>query len=403
MAFLNMLRNKRRTLSSTVSIILALTTIILFEGFAQSMYDGMRESMIRSQLGHLQIYSKGFSQYGALQSGGLLLSEDEKNEIDTLISDIPGIKMVTHRLESDVLMATDSSQMSVNLIGIDPDKEAVVSSAIQVLSGSSLFKEQTDGILLGQELADALGVEEGDILTLLGSTVHQSMNVIDVEVIGTVTTGVKERDLRTAWVNNELVERFILTKGVTRTVVLLDDTTLTVTVFDAMNKKFAHLSDSIEIKTWEDLASYYHQVVNLFDFIFLFIKVILFIVAGFSIFYTLSLNVIERTNEIGVIRALGGSRSEVYSLFVTEGVLLGTIGATLGLIVSVVCANLLSQSGWMMPTPPGSTVNYPMGFLIEPSMAIQQLCIIILIALVGSFLPAFRACQFQIARALEHV
>jgi len=403
MAFLNLFRNKRRTLSSMVSLILALTAVILFEGFAQSMYDGMRESMIRSQLGHIQIYAKGFSQFGALQSGKLLLDEQDKTEVKAIAESLPGVKVVTHRLEADLLIATDTSQMAAKVEGIDPDKESVVSSAIQVLSGSSLFKEHTNGVLLGQELADALGVMEGDTLTLLGSTVHQSMNVMDVEVVGTVTTGVKERDLRTAWVNTELVEQFILSEGASRVVMLLDTTEATDSVLQQLNQRLSDMSDRVEVKTWSELATYYHQVVTLFDFIFLFIKAILFLVAGFSIFYALSLNVVERTNEIGVIRALGGSRTEVCSIFVTEGFVLGLIGALLGLGVSIISADILNQSGWMMPTPPGSTVTYPMGFLIEPKMALQQLGIIVCIALAGSFLPAFRASQLQIARALDYV
>ncbi|RJL53457.1 hypothetical protein D5071_05705 [Pectobacterium carotovorum] len=109
------------------------------------------------------------------------------------------VEIVTPRLGTDVLITNGDAQMSSHIVGIDPDKEAVLSSAIQLLQGSNLFPEQQDGVLLGGALAKALKVQVGDSLTLLGTAANQTINAMDVTVIGIVTTGVQERDLRTAY------------------------------------------------------------------------------------------------------------------------------------------------------------------------------------------------------------
>ena len=78
------------------------------------------------------------------------------------------------------------------------------------------------------------------------------------------------------------------------------------------------------MKTWSDLADYYHQVVALFDGVFGFIQIIVLFIVALSISNTMMMAVMERTKEIGTIRAMGGTPFEVISLFVLESIYLGS-------------------------------------------------------------------------------
>lgn len=402
LALRNLLRNKRRTLVSVTNLALALAAILLLSGFCESMYQGLRESMIRSQLGHIQLFKKGFNQFGALSDTGMLLPEPLKNRIMAQAKALPDVEIVTPRLETDVLITNGDAQMSSHIIGIDPDKEAVLSSAIQVLEGSQLFPEQQDGILLGAALAKALKVHIGDTLTLLGTTANQTINAMDVKIIGIVTTGVQERDLRTAYANLSLIENFLLSKGATRVVILLDDTAKTEQVSQQLIHALHNDGSGFELRTWSQLATYYHQVVGLFSAIFTFVNVILLVVAAFAVSHALSMNVIERTREIGVIRAIGASRGEVVGLFVLEGGILGVAGGVLGVMVAYALAAVLNHSGLIMPTPPGNTVTYPLRILLTPLICLYAFAASLITALVCSVLPAVQAGKLIIIRALNH-
>ncbi|EBJ7123007.1 ABC transporter permease [Salmonella enterica] len=402
LALRNLFRNKRRTLVSVTNLALALAAILLFSGFCESMYQGLRESMIRSQLGHIQLFKQGFNQFGALSDAGMLLPEPLKNRIVAQAQALPDVEIVTSRLETDVLITNGDAQMSSHIVGIDPDKEAVLSSAIQLLQGSNLFPEQQDGVLLGAALAKALKVKVGDSLTLLGTSANQTINAMDVTVIGIVTTGVQERDLRTAYANLSLVENFLLSKGATRVVILLNDTAKTDRVSRQLLHSLQNDDSDFELRTWSELATYYHQVVGLFSAIFTFVNVILLVVAAFAVSHALSMNVVERTREIGVIRAIGASRSEVVGLFVMEGGMLGVAGGVLGVLLAWTLAALLNQSGLMMPTPPGNTVTYPLRILLTPLMCLYAFAASVFTALVCSVLPAARAGKLIIIRALNH-
>lgn len=190
--------------------------------------------MIRSQLGHIQLFKQGFNQFGALSDASMLLPELLKNHI--VAQALPDVEIVTPRLETDVLITNGDAQMSSNIVGFAPDKEAVLSWTIQLLQRSNLFPEQQDGILLGAALSKALKVKVGDSLTLLGTAANQTINVMDVTVIGIVTTGVQEQDLRRAYANLSLVDNFLLSKGATRVVILLNDTAKT----DRVSRQLLH-------------------------------------------------------------------------------------------------------------------------------------------------------------------
>ncbi|WP_340617580.1 ABC transporter permease [Xenorhabdus entomophaga] len=402
LAFRNLLRNKRRTILSITNIALALAAILLFSGFCESMYQGLRESMIRSQLGHIQFFSRGFNQYGALSDTSMLLPEALKNRIMTLAGKQPDVEIVTERLETDVLITNGDAQMSTHLVGIDSDKEAILSSAIQVQLGSSLFPEQKQSILLGGALARALNVKVGDTLTILGTAVNQTINAMDVTVSGIVTTGVMERDLRTAYANLAMVQDFMLSKGATRIVVLLNDTNKTDRTAKLLSTGLGVDTDKVEVRTWYQLATYYRQVVGLFNAIFTFVNIILLAVAAFAVSHALSMNVVERTREIGVIRAIGASRGEVIRLFVLEGGILGILGGLSGIVLAWLLAIILNNSGVMMPTPPGNTVTYPMRILLTPQLYFHAFCASVTMSLVCSLLPAMRAGKLVITKALNH-
>lgn len=402
LALRNLLRNKRRTTVSVSNLALALAAVLLFSGFCESMYQGLRESMIRTQLGHIQIFSKGFNQFGALSDASMLLPETVKKRIMTQAQQQPETVVVAERLETDILIANNDAQMSSHFIGIDPDKEATLSSAIQLQSGANLFPEQRDAILLGGALAKALNIQVGDSLTLLGTASNQTINAMDVTVAGIVTTGVEERDLRTAYANLALVQDFLLTHGATRIVVLLKDTQQTDRVMQQLTSEIKGDAGRIEVRSWSQLATYYHQVVALFSAIFTFVNVILLAVAAFAISHVLSMNVVERTREIGVIRAIGASRREVVALFVMEGGLLGIIGGVAGLLLAWLITLLLNHSGLMMPTPPGNTVTYPLRILLTTHQCLTAFGASVTVSLLCSLLPALRAGRLVITRALNH-
>ena len=88
------------------------------------------------------------------------------------------------------------------------------------------------------------------------------------------------------------------------------------------------------MRDFAELTPFYGQVVRLFRAIFLFIALIMGVIVLFAVVNTMTMNVMERTNEIGTIRAMGVRRNGIRAQFVLEGWLLGAIGATVGVVLA---------------------------------------------------------------------
>jgi putative ABC transport system permease protein len=400
-ALLNVLRNRRRSVITLMAIQVGVIALVIFGGFVASMYDGMRENMIRSQLGHLQVYKQGFNQYGHLEPQKYLLSRARMSQIIDLVEQVPGVELVTPRLGFSGLVTNGSQSLAIVGNGIDPDKEGLLSSAISIVAGEDLFPEDSRGALVGQGLFNALNAKIGDYLTLLSSTADGAVNAVDIQIIGAINTGIRDVDNRLVRINLSHAQDLMFTDGTSRLVVLLSDTSQTDAVIVQLNTLFKNKGLDLEIKSWSQLADYYHEVVNLFDGVFGFIKVIVLFIAALSIANTMMMAVMERTPEIGSIRAMGGTRREVMLLFLTEAGYLGVFGSLLGVVFGILMANGITMAEFMMPTPPGSSQSYPIRIFVQWSVLWQTALTGIAVAVVASIYPAFKASRLQINQALR--
>ncbi|WP_095144248.1 FtsX-like permease family protein [Pseudomonas sp. Irchel s3b6] len=396
----NSLASPRRAAFVIANILCGVVLVVLIDGYATSMFRGMRDGMIQSGLGHAQIFAQGLQTRGNLQSVSVLIPAETAAGVLAALKAQPGVRVATPRVETSVMASNGEFSQVGQMIGVDPDTSALVSSGLRITAGRDLFEDDSNGILLGVGLANALGFKPGDTVTLLGSTVDNTLNGIDLEVIGLVSTGVRESDARLMYVTLETAQTFLMTDGITRIAVLLEDTDATETFVD---DTAAVLSDGLEIQGWRTLAPTYSEVVDLFSTIFLVIKAAIGLFVVLAVANTIAICVVERTREIGIARAIGDQRLEIARQYALEGVLLGIVGSMLGMGMALGLAELLSNSGLNMPTPPGSTVDYPLRFIVTgPNLTLAGV-LAVLVAFVASLLPAIKAANTSIVGALRHV
>ena len=129
--------------------------------------------------------------------------------------------------------------------------------------------------------------------------------------------------------------------------------------YDALTPRLSGLPQQMTLKKWIDLATYYKQVRTLFNGIFLFMGLIVFFMVLMSSVNTLLMTMFERTREIGAMLAMGTPRAWIVALFMAEAVLIGIIGAVVGVVAGNLLGVLINHSGLHMPPPPGYTVNIP--------------------------------------------
>lgn len=402
-ALRNIRRHRRRSIVTLATVASAVIGIVLFGGFIEANYTGLRESVIRSQYGHAQIHAAGYEAQHRADPDRVRLSPDTAETVRTLLAHDPHVLMSSRRLEFAALIGNEKNSQAAIVRGVDPDTESLINSALTVIDGDELTEDEPDGVLLGEGLAQALNARPGATLTLLGSTVDGTMNAVDVKVAGIFRSFAKEYDDRAVMMGLKHAGQLLGTQSVDTVVVLLDDTD----ALDGVLTRFGAAAQAaglkLEWQTWSELASYYHKVVALYDGFFLFISLVIVVVVMFGITNTMLVAVMERTAEIGTLRALGTRRGGIVAQFLTEGVVLGTGSALIGVALGILAAHGITQLEIMMPAPPGSSKGFPLRIEDVPGLWAGCLLAVAGIAAFATLLPAVRAARQPVVAALRHV
>ena len=401
LALLNVLRNGRRSVITLLAIQFGVISLVLMGGYFASMFEGMRESSIRSQLGHIQIYQKGFNQFGTQEPENYLIDREVLEKVTQTVEGLEQVELVTPRLNFTGLLSDGGKSLAVVVEGINPDKEALLSSAVKLTKGEELFEDDTTGGLIGDGLFNSLNLNIGDNLTLMATTADGSFDARDVMATGAISTGSRELDSRFLRIHLQNAQDLMYTEGVTRIVVLLKNTEDTNKVMAQLKTQFEQQGLDLELRSWSDLADYYHEVVSLFSGIFNVVQVIVLAIVLLGIVNTMVMAVMERTPEIGTIRAIGGTRTEVMTLFITEAFILGLIGSVLGVIFAILLAKGITMGEFMMPTPPGSSQTYPIRIFTNAELLLKNGVFGLVIAVISSIYPAVKASRMLITQALR--
>jgi putative ABC transport system permease protein len=244
-------------------------------------------------------------------------------------------------------------------------------------------------------------------IDLLAATGSGAPNVVRLELARVEVQPFKELDDNYVGMHLKLAQDLIYGRGEHQTtgIVLQLHRTEDMEVARArllLLFKTHHLD--LEIRDFTDLTPQYTQITALFRSIFSFIILIIAIVALFTVSNAMSMSVIERTAEIGTIRAMGVRRQGIRRQFLVEGSLLGVVGATVGVLVGYAVAYGVNhlQLSW---TPPGAAAPVPLRLYMAGAyllILVTWVGLVFTSALAAS-IPASRAARMPVVDALRHV
>jgi putative ABC transport system permease protein len=400
LALRNLFRNRRRSAITLSVIVFGSVGLILFGGYKAVTFRALRESTIRGRIGHLQIYRAGYAK--ARSQKPLEYALDDVGSVRAAIERDPRVQYTEAQITLMGLAGNGEKSETFLATAVEPGKRHEMRGQ-KIVAGTDLPRNESDAVLVGQGLAASLNVKPGDTITLMTTTTTGSLNAIDARVAGIVVTGVKEYDDRSIKMALAGAQQLLQTRKVERLLVFLNDTDDTAAVQAELTALFAAKQWALEMKNWSELASFYHQVVLLYNGIFGFLGLIVFGVVVFSVANTIAMSTFERTREIGTLMAVGTTRGQVWRMFFAEGVLVGAFGGVLGLAAGALLSWLINRGNIMLPPPPGYTVGYRLQLLLQAPVMVTAFTIALATATLSSILPALRASRMKIVDALGHI
>lgn len=407
-AFLNVLRNKRRTLITVLAIMFGCVSIIIYGGYVEATYVGVRDQTIYSGMGHLQVFKKGYNAFGNTDPEKYMLPPEAVQKIMEVSKKIPEIKLISRRISFGGLLNNGSISNGIFGEGIEAEQEERLKSAkketktIDILYGEKLSSDQTGAIMLGKALADTFNVKAGDSLTLISATVEGAVNALDVTVGAVVTTGDTEKDSRFIQATLNDIQILKNTQKISQLTILLHNTADTFAVQEKLEQEFKKAGFDFEMKNWDELAEFYHQIYEYYEDTFLVISMVILFVVIIGIANTMTMAVMERTSELGTLRALGNNRKQLVALVLSESIYIGIIGAVFGIFLGVLLAEGITTIKLMQPPPPGCTRGYPYEIFYTTALLAKAFMIGIASSFISSIYPSIKASRLKIVDALRH-
>lgn len=397
LAIRNITRHHLRSLLSIAMIAGAVSAMVLFQGFSNYSLAALKWIAAENQYGNMQIAPVKYWSPGKESRTERLFAV---NDLDELKARYPQIERLSGRLSFFGLVSNNDLSVGAKVIGIDSVGEPQFKKSMRMTAGT--FFETTDEKLavVGQLLAKQMNVDVGDNITILTNTIDGVMNAMDITVTGVFSAGIDEIDSQVIYLPLKVTQELLDTTQVDIAVVKFNELEMAEANLEKINQDLKRERPNLIAKSWRQLAVLFRQVDNFYGVQNRLIECILLSLMFLGILNTVSMTVVERTGEIGTLRALGESRKEIVTQFLLESLIVALIGILCAIVSSYGIIKLVESVKIMTEMPGASTP-----FQIKIYFLISSVCYASAMALVttvfATLIPALRASKMDIVEALR--
>ena len=465
-------RNRRRSLTTLLAMMLGLTTVLLFGGYIRDINYAMQTDFVKLT-GHLQVQHRDYFRFGSGNPAAYGV-KDYRRLLDTVRADpvlAPMLVVATPTLQFGAIAGNFAAGVSrpVLVTGVDVDGQNLMRQwnayGQRVLSRPlSLSGTATDAAVIGVGVArvlqlcqplkvpdcegappppaaaglspsaadgaaatlppDIAGLADlgaapaaaapsaspsGPRIELLAASTRGAPNVAAVRVERAEFQGIKELDDAHVGLHLSQAQQLVFGAGepqVTAIAIQLKQTSQMQAARERLTQLLASdfAAQPLAVVDYEVLNPFYGQTLAMFAAIFGFISVLISAIVLFTVSNTMSMAVVERTVEIGTLRAIGLRQKGIRAMFLTEGIVLGCFGAVLGILAALALAEGINGLGltWI---PPGRVEHVALAVRLtgENALMLANAAGLIVVAALSALLPATRAARMNIVDALRHV
>ena len=334
----NVLRNRRRSVITVSSIAIGLAAMIFLWGFVDGMNRQMVENTTRYFAADVQVHLKGYHDDPTLD-----LTIAEAAPVLRAVREQPQVAAASVRLEGKALASRGDKSRGVMVTGVSPAEEARVSALNDAIVDGAALDAGSTGVLIGEKLAEALGVQTGEELVLVGQAYDGSIASGRYPVRGVFRTKIDELDGYLAVMPLDTVrELFAAPGGATAVALRLRDRD---ELESARSGLAARLGARYEVLGWPKLLPMVAVSVRFHEVTTYVVLLAFIVVVAAAVANPVLMAVLERVREFGVMLAVGASQARLLRLVLYEAMLLGLLGLVLGNALGLAVTAYFGSSG----------------------------------------------------------
>ena len=349
-AYTYIVSNKRLTMVAALGVTLGIAVFIFMNSMLAGFDKSSSEAFFKS-IPHIRIYkddeiSKPID-HQISQNIPVIINPKvvpanntiiNPKQVIQLLKNQSDVAFVTPQLTVGVFYNNAKTQISGRAIGILPEEaNQMFNMESYVVEGNvNNLKNNINGILLGAGVASKMNVKEGDNISITSSI---GMTKV-MKVIGVFQTNNSVVDKTTAYINIAFAQQ-LLKKNAS----YITDINVNIKDYTKAKAYAVNLAQLTNYKAedWETANETYMAATKMRAIIIRFVSISILLVAGFGIYNILNMTVMQKINDIAILKAIGFNGFDVVSIFVSQALIIGLIGIVFGvLFASVMVASLQS-------------------------------------------------------------
>jgi putative ABC transport system permease protein len=380
--------------------------MLVFVSVSGSFKELMISDITKSYLGDLQIHRRGY--VAAIESLplNLNLTSEESSRVAAVLQSMPEVAAFSERIKFGALFSNFAETTNVRVNGVYPEKEFSVSTQMlsRITQGEkNLAALQPGKILVPELLARGFNTKVGDTVVIVATNKDGSVNGKTLLVSGILAsvTGPGGRD---AYIHLEDAMQILRmqTKEVSEIAVSVKALGHVDKVAETIRAQLGSETQKprFEVHTWSQLSPF-ANIARMIDVMTFFIRLMLIAIVLISILNVMIMAVYERVREIGTIAAIGTLPRKILSLFLVEGLFLGLVGAVSGALLGL--AIIFALNLWKVSFAFGQAQSLTLAPTIAPLEVVIASVLVVIISVLASVQPAYKASRMEPIDALRHV
>ncbi len=396
-ALRNLLRQKRRTLFTGLSMLVGFVLACFFIGWADGTYNHIIDGFTRNRLGHIQIHKQGY-----LKKPSLYKTIDHPEIIEAELDSVPHIDSWTPRIYAAGLVSVRERSTGARVIGIDPEREDRTTDFSNKIVGGRYFVAGSHQAIIGRKMADILDAETGESIVIVSQAADGSIANDLYEIVAFVDTGDPQLDRAVVYLTlADAQDLFVLDGRVHEIAVTVDSLRHVEGTTERLRSRLE--GRDVEVDPWQVFASEFYRAMQADKNGMYLTLVVVIVVVAITILNTVLMSVLERQKEYGVLRAVGTRPAQIVGMVVAETSLLSAGCIILGSIIGYLLNLYFSRHGIVLPNPiewGSMQFRYMKGEVNARSFYLPA-ATVILTSLLVCLPPALRAARTQPAETMR--
>ena len=399
LAWKNIWRNRIRSIVVIGAVAIGIWAILFISGFTRGMVQNYIDDSISTQISHIQIHHPKFGDDKELK-----FNIADHNALNQELLSMDGVKSVTTRIISNGMISSSKGARGVNIIGVDPTKESLVTAMKDKLTeGEYLNVDKKNPILISRRIAEKLGLKIRSKVILTFQNVSQDITAGAFRVVGIYDTGNAQYDEIQIYIKKDDLQRLIgIEKEVVHEMALLVNDFQTV---DVIRDRIKEQHPDLLVENYKELSPDLELFNTQIKLNIVILTTIIMLALIFGIINTMLMAVLERKKELGMLMAIGMNKMKVFVLIVMETLFLSLVGGPLGLLIAFASLKSFSKTGIDLSNWSGGLSQFGLNPMIYPDLHTGSFVFVMIsvmfTAFMASLYPAWKAVKLKPVDALR--